>query len=240
MRNVEQALTHISKFPVAGAVDTIELRWSGPLLQAADRINLGDFVQAVADCVLASGVGSPVLFFEVPAVDVPWTPTGWREALDASAAALARHNQNRSPGQCSAGMKFRTGGASASAVPATWQLAAAIDACRSAEIFWKATAGLHHPLRHYDPALGAPAHGFLNLLAAAVLAQAHRLGSDQIRAILEEDAAAGFHFGADEFSWRDLSLATREITAAREHSMRSFGSCSFDEPRQHLHHLGLL
>ena len=54
--------------------------------------------------------------------------------------------------------KVRCGGAT---VPTVAELAAFIRACREAGVPFKATAGLHHPIRRDGE------HGFLNLLAAA-------------------------------------------------------------------------
>ena len=55
--------------------------------------------------------------------------------------------------------KVRCGGSVLPSVPA---LAEFVQACRRLEVPFKATAGLHHPVRSGDD------HGFLNLLAAAV------------------------------------------------------------------------
>jgi hypothetical protein len=55
--------------------------------------------------------------------------------------------------------KVRCGGA---VTPRIAELAELVAACRRLEVPFKATAGLHHPLRSGDE------HGFLNLLAAAV------------------------------------------------------------------------
>jgi len=105
-------------------------------------------------------------------------------------------------------------------------LAELIQACRRLEVPFKATAGLHKPLRHDDE------HGFLNLLAAAVF-------GDEEDALAEEDADA-FAVSGDAFRWRDREASADEIALVRRGLFVSFGSCSAQEPIDGLVALGLL
>jgi fumarylacetoacetase len=74
--------------------------------------------------------------------------------------------------------KARTGGVVPEAVPGPRALARFLVACARAGVGFKATAGLHHPVRAeraltYEPdAPRATMHGFLNVFAAAALARA--------------------------------------------------------------------
>jgi len=61
--------------------------------------------------------------------------------------------------------KLRTGGESDEAHPPEAELAACVDALLDRELAFKATAGLHHAVRHTSPE-GWEQHGFLNLLIA--------------------------------------------------------------------------
>jgi hypothetical protein len=119
--------------------------------------------------------------------------------------------------------KIRCGGAS---VPSIDDLAAAVRACRTRGVAFKATAGLHHGVRTGNE------HGFLNLLAAATF-------GDEEDALAETDPSA---FAADEqsFRWRDRTAAPDEVAAMRRDVFVSFGSCSFDEPVDELRALGFL
>lgn len=83
-------------------------------------------------------------------------------------------------------------------------------------------------------------HGFLNVLSAAVLSDALGLGTAETQQILEETEASAFRFADDLLAWRELSSPLDEVRFARERALRSFGSCSFDEPREDLAALGLL
>jgi hypothetical protein len=138
--------------------------------------------------------------------------------------------------------KVRTGGVQAELIPPPEAVAAFINACAELRLPFKATAGLHHPVRAeyaltYEQ--GAPRaimHGFLNVLLASAFAWQ---GVRDIEPILLETDPKAFSF--DELaSWRDKSLKASEIIDARQNFIHSFGSCSFEEPVHELQSLGLL
>lgn len=146
-------------------------------------------------------------------------------------------------GQCGARAKVRTGGVVASAVPQPAALLAFMRACVSHRVPFKATAGLHHPLRERYPltyAAEAPRgemFGFLNVfLCAAFLAA----GIDDAAAlsILDERDPASIRF-AHGVRWREHSLTRDQIARGRD-ALVSFGSCSFREPVDELRALRFL
>lgn len=137
------------------------------------------------------------------------------------------------------GFKLRTGGVAADAFPTTEQVAWAIAAVRDAGVPMKATAGLHHPLRHYNETVSAKMHGFLNVFGAGVLALVNNLSIEQIQAILEDEDPASFTFAEAGFSWKNIHADNEQIVQARR-DIVSFGSCSFDEPREDLRKLDLM
>jgi hypothetical protein len=138
--------------------------------------------------------------------------------------------------------KIRTGGLTPEAIPSPEHVAAFISACADLRLAFKATAGLHHPIRAphaltYEP--NAPVsvmHGFLNVLMAAAFAW-H--GDRLIEPIISETDPQAFSFN-DHAHWRDKSLSAEQIREARKQFMHSVGSCSFEEPVQELQELGLL
>ena len=138
--------------------------------------------------------------------------------------------------------KMRTGGVTEDAIPQVEDVNAFILACAERRLPFKATAGLHHPIRSVQlltyaaDAPRATMHGFLNLFVAAAFAW-H--GDRQIGAILEETDPAAFRFD-DCAHWRDRSLRAEEVAEARRNFAHSFGSCSFEEPIQDLQKLGFL
>jgi hypothetical protein len=138
------------------------------------------------------------------------------------------------------GFKLRCGGLEASAFPSSELVAATVQGCLHATVAFKATAGLHHPLPRFDAALQARMHGFINVFLAGVLAYSCNLSIEQIRCLLDDDQANHFSFTNKQVGWQKHRATTAEIAAARRDFMRSFGSCSFDEPREDLRHLGWL
>ena len=72
-------------------------------------------------------------------------------------------------------VKIRTGGTAAEAIPSTQALAQMLSEIAARRLIFKATAGLHHPLRgrhaltYADGSPTAVMHGFVNLASAAAL-----------------------------------------------------------------------
>ncbi len=141
-------------------------------------------------------------------------------------------------GDC--GAKVRTGGVTADLYPSSANLARFIHACAAANVPFKATAGMHHPLRHHSEAIGASEHGFLNVFLAAALALTDELDVNEIQELLEERSIDAIDVGDDVIEWRGRRLRDDSIEDVREEFAISFGSCSFDEPREDLRELGLL
>ena len=137
------------------------------------------------------------------------------------------------------GYKLRTGGVTADAFPTSPQIAKALVAPAAHQLPIKFTAGLHHPIRQYRDEVKTKMHGFLNVLGAAVLAAEHRWDEQQTAAMLDEEDVSSFAFNDDFFAWREWKIDTKQIEARRRF-VTSFGSCSFDEPREDLRALGLL
>jgi hypothetical protein len=137
-----------------------------------------------------------------------------------------------------AGFKLRAGGLEPSAFPTSQQVAQAVVVCLFAGVPFKATAGLHHPFPRFGPGVQARMHGFVNLFTAGVLIHALTVGADVVRAVLEDDDPAHFVFTDKGLRWRELEVSTEQIAAARQKAVLSFGSCSFDEPRDDLGALG--
>lgn len=137
------------------------------------------------------------------------------------------------------GMKIRTGGVVPEAFPAAETVARFIGAAVHAGVPYKATAGLHHPLRGeyrltYQP--DSPSHrmhGFVNLLAATAAAMRQ---DDPRRMLVAElpdlgNGAGSIVIGGDGFSAGELLAARRFF--------RGFGSCSFREPVDELQEAGI-
>lgn len=215
-------------------VDVMEVPLPTSLV-GADREAIESFLDAVDRRLVTTGTAKLDLFFELPmradAID----------QLPSLCATLADHNSQQSyPARSTAGLKVRCGGSEPSDVPAPDHVAALLVACRDASVPCKATAGLHHPIRHYDDGLDTNMHGFLNIFVAAALASEHTLDVGDVEAILREETADNFRFLKEAVAWRDLSVSLDGIRHARDTLALSFGSCSFEEPIDHLRDLELL
>jgi hypothetical protein len=142
--------------------------------------------------------------------------------------------------------KIRTGGVTPDTIPATADVARFIRTCLAANVPFKATAGLHHPLRctrplTYEPdSVEGKMHGFLNVFLAAGFAR-EGLNSALVQEVLEESGAGAFIFEEDGVRWRkEHFLGTAQMRRLREKHAISFGSCSFTEPAEELRAMGIL
>jgi hypothetical protein len=141
--------------------------------------------------------------------------------------------------------KIRTGGETADKFPASESVVEFIRLCTAANVPFKATAGLHHPLRSvhrftYQPeSKSGIMHGFVNVFMAAAFLRAG-MEAQLAAQLLDEQSADAFHFDLDGVSWRKHRLNRHEIAAARQGLAVSFGSCSFTEPIDDLRALHLL
>jgi hypothetical protein len=150
---------------------------------------------------------------------------------------LAKHHSNS--GDRAFGYKLRTGGVAADAFPETGEIARALVVAATHRVPIKFTAGLHHPLRQFHLSVNTKMPGFLNVLGAGVLAAEHSWDDSETARMLEDENAGSFSFDDTTFAWREWNITTDRIRARRK-LVTSFGSCSFDEPREDLGALKLL
>ena len=155
-----------------------------------------------------------------------------------------------------AAVKVRTGGLTAAAFPSITNLTQVIAACASARIPFKATAGLHHPLRGVYPLANGsyvPMHGFLNVALAAAFAYGCQATTEEIATLLQVETPDRLIFSAQEIICHDLlqsqkpessttagHLPLEVLAHARSRHFLGIGSCSFQDPVAELHQLSLL
>ncbi len=204
--------------PLSVIVDGVGLDRIATLRATGARVEALEFPPAqdtatFVDATLAAAAGLRELpmYFEIPRAQ-------WRE-LPAAMRALARTRR---------GAKLRCGGVTAAAFPSVEEVVEFILAATTERVPYKATAGLHHPVRHVDAATGFTMHGFLNLLTAAAIAP--RADRAVLEAIVAEEDPAAFRFDEEALAWRDQQIDTPELAAARESAFVAYGSCSFAEP----------
>jgi|SRR5271166_1969927 len=146
---------------------------------------------------------------------------------------------------CGRRAKIRTGGETADKFPAPGSVIEFIGSCAAANVPFKATAGLHHPLRSvhrftYQPeSPSGIMHGFINVFLAAAFVRAGMERKFAVQ-LLEEQSSQAFQFDLDGAGWREHRLSRDEIAHVRRSFAISFGSCSFTEPIDDLRTLRLL
>jgi len=187
---------------------------------------LPDDVDSVSLKAARAVVGALPVFWEAPP-----------EKAEQTIALIAGHNSDEDTPTF--GYKLRTGGVTADAFPTSAQIAHALVTAATHQLPIKFTAGLHHPIRQFRDEVKTKMHGFLNVLGAAVLAAEHQWDADQALTMLEDEDPRSFSFTDDFFAWRDWKIDTERLQYRRKF-VKSFGSCSFDEPRDDLRSLGFL
>jgi hypothetical protein len=135
--------------------------------------------------------------------------------------------------------KIRTGGIQPADTPEPEQVLAFLSSCARHRVPFKATAGLHHPVRARRPltyesgSVQAVQFGYLNLfLAAAALWQG--LSATAAAALLVGDERDPPSFESARISWAGVVLETAAIGAARKEFALAMGSCSFTEPLEEI------
>lgn len=187
-----------------------------------------ELLAAISDQIVQRGMSA---FCEVPLLG-----NGQRD-LSETLEIIAAHNAETG---IHLGVKLRTGGVKAEDFPTPEQIAAVMIGCRDRGIPMKFTAGLHHPLRMYREEVQTCMHGFINVFAAGMLAHVYKLDVATTAEILADEAPSGFLVTEEGLAWRSLKLARSQIEHLRQTAFCSYGSCSFDEPREDLRALGVL
>lgn len=135
--------------------------------------------------------------------------------------------------------KVRTGGTTPEAFPSVDRLTRFLTAAAGLRVPFKATAGLHHPVRgsyRLTYQAGAPSaimYGYLNLATAAMLAWS-RAGREEIEAALLESDPQAIRFDSGAIRWRGHRWPTDLLAQIRRDFFHGFGSCSFREPLDEL------
>lgn len=188
------------------------------------------------------------------------SPDGVDITLDSLPADLYPHFEFPVSGDCrgfvaalageQASAKVRTGGITPDLIPSPADVARFLEACAAASVPFKATAGLHHPVRseHALDALPGSArgvmHGFLNVFVGAAVAHAQSWNAARLTKLLEDTEPSHFSITDKGVGWRSgggaFMLDAEAIRRSRQSLALSFGSCSFDEPVADLRGMGVL
>lgn len=196
------------------------------------RLTLDDSAMAriVADIAERYPAGNVAFWYE-SSYDGGWAtePDRWLATLAAARATA--------PANLTIGAKVRCGGAAPGATPSVDDLAIFMTVAHAHDVPWKATAGLHHPVRTVRGDIAS--HGFLNVFIAGIALHAGAIAPERAGEIIAELEPRAFDLDPAHVAWRDVRLDAEQVAAARERCV-VIGSCSFDEPVNDLRELGML
>lgn len=207
---------------------SLDLALTAPLPKVADAVEAAGAIPAVRVVALEVALPEGTLPTEVvPALGAALTG---RTGIAVSVEAPRDERRDGLLEVLSGGpfaAKFRTGGVRAELYPDEEELAASVLGAVRMQVPFKATAGLHHAIRHTDPETGFEQHGFLNLLTATDAALRGAEEPELVELLAERDHETVAHRAGD------LDPAVRE-------AFRSFGTCSITDPATELADLGIL
>jgi hypothetical protein len=245
--------------------NTADHLWQISALVASPETHSADFesgMQAIAEFNQAHCGAAQVDALETKA-GLAETITRWGPAIPAAIQTYWElpHAQNidepllaiQALGADQHRAKIRTGGIKSELIPPVEQVARFITSCAAHRVPFKATAGLHHPLRSSFPLTyeaNAPCgvmHGYLNVFLAATVAWHHRVAATELEPLLDFSRPAGhsaqgmgLQLESENISIGRWTLSANMIATARQAFAVAFGSCSFTEPINELIELGML
>lgn len=135
-----------------------------------------------------------------------------------------------------AAAKIRCGGVTEAAMLPAQPIIAFMQACRTAGVPFKCTAGLHHalpgryPLTYEDSAPMGPMPGFINTFIAAVLIGARAIDEHAALELMADTNGKNFVLTNQHIGWKQHTVPVATAAEQRSRFALSYGSCSFEEP----------
>ncbi len=204
-------------------VDAYECRWPVDVFDGANPDQIAELLGKLVEAFDEYAPVATHIFLEVPFVD------GWKTKVPTIIDSIAKSRPESAAGH-RVSVKIRTGGIQADLFPSPEKVAFFINACKASGIGFKATAGLHHPVRLYHDSVSTRMHGFLNVFGGAMLLASGRIDEAGLKTLLEDEDPDSFEFSEDGFGWNDRRVSAEKIAEFRKEFAISFGSCSFQEP----------
>jgi hypothetical protein len=206
-----------------GLVDALEVRLPDDLIDG-DPLDIRLTLEQYEGALSEGGMRLERIFYEIGRT------AAWNDHVEHIVAACS--------GTKHRGFKIRCGGVTPDAYPTVDEVSDAIAICARFGVPYKATAGLHHPVRHDRPESGITQHGFVNVLAAGLLAS--KLDADHLRSLVDDRDLAHFDFTDEHLAWGGYEAPLAAVKKARRSFAISYGSCDIDEPVEDLQNAGLL
>lgn len=213
------------------STDSIELRIPNQLTDSPDIQTYLSFLEALPEEIITSDIRPVNLFVETDLND------DCEDSIEAFSTALAEFNKKNLP--FTFGFKLRCGGVTADLFPTVKQVAMAIESAAKHALSMKFTAGLHHPIRHYNTTVNTKMFGFFNIFFGAALYYHHLIDTDDLYLLLSDENPDSFQFQTVSASWNQIPISLPQIIDARDNFAIAYGSCSFQEPIEDLRELNL-
>jgi hypothetical protein len=141
--------------------------------------------------------------------------------------------------------KIRMGGVVPDAIPSIFEVVQMLKALVEHQLPFKATAGLHHPVRsrraltYKEQSPQGIMHGFTNVACTAALLYFGG-GAVEAEALMAEQDPSAWRVSAEAIQRHDRSWTVGQLKEMRSQFLISIGSCSFEEPIHDLESLGWL
>lgn len=132
-------------------------------------------------------------------------------------------------------LKLRTGGITPKQIPNSKDIAETIYLSSKYKIPLKATAGLHVPVPNNNPHVGAKLHGFLNVFSCMFFCyNEESINVKEMINILSSYSYPDFKFSNSGLQIDNYFISNNKLEELKIKYVKSFGTCSFEEPIQHL------
>jgi len=247
LNKIKQNITDIEQFRVKYKgkieIDVIECK-------LATNTPSKDTIQTATDLLNKSNLIHYHEFSDLPYVGIDYSTeldeTTWDSEIIPTITIISKIKN--------AGIKFRCGGIVKEAFPSVEKVAAMIQACILNKVPMKFTAGLHHPIRHFEDEYDEYMHGFINVFGGAILGSIFpqpKHSQEKYRMfillshMLDDQNPNNFVFKKEKMIWKvkderdtQFEIDLEKIKKARKNMAISYGSCSFEEPIDDLKQLG--
>ncbi|MFW9779157.1 MAG: hypothetical protein ACFFE8_09920, partial [Candidatus Heimdallarchaeota archaeon] len=227
--DIRQAETLIENYKSKIQIEFFEIRLPEAAGLTSDEKAIMRILDRTISAFEASSLPRDIRFFIESTCSGNWKAKLENVLNSLSAINHTLNKKSQNPNRI--GFKIRTGGETKTSIPSVEFVSRVIYDCGKLDIPFKATAGLHHPLRHPNTGSDQISHGFINLIGAAVLNYENELTLETIQKIIETEDANDFIFDNGEFRWNNCAVSEVKIAEARQKTFISFGSCDFDDPR---------
>lgn len=135
-----------------------------------------------------------------------------------------------------AAAKIRCGGVTEAAMLPARPIIQFFQACRTAGVAFKCTAGLHHalpgryPLTYEANAPMGPMPGFVNVFVAAILIGERAIDEPTALELMADTDGRSFVLSDGHLGWKTHTVPVATAAEQRARFALSYGSCSFEEP----------